>query len=91
MRWQLEVAQPRWSCEKDSLGCSCGSNTDGPLKKCTGGFGVCCLSVIGTASNCYCDDLLTECVGANDVKVANCDIEIAPCGQGETEVDACKP
>jgi hypothetical protein len=80
-----------WSCENDSLGCSCGSSVDGPLTACNGVYGVCCLSVIGTASNCYCDDLLTECVGDNDMEVANCDIEIAPCGAGETEVDSCKP
>jgi hypothetical protein len=24
------------------------------------------------------------------MEVPNCDIEIAPCGNGETEVDACK-
>jgi hypothetical protein len=80
-----------WSCKNDSLGCSCGSGVEGPLTKCSGSFAVCCLSVIGTASNCYCDDLLTECVGASDVKVPSCGIDVAPCGEGETEVDACKP
>ena len=79
-----------WSCENDSLGCTCGSSTDGPMTACNGVFGVCCLSVIGTASSCYCDDVLTECVGENDVEVDNCTIDIAPCAAGETEVDACK-
>ncbi|HVJ16949.1 MAG TPA: hypothetical protein VM686_16020 [Polyangiaceae bacterium] len=80
-----------WSCENDSLGCSCGAGVeDGPLTQCNGVYGVCCLSQIGTASSCYCDDILTECVGENDMEVANCGIDIAPCAVGETPVDACK-
>lgn len=79
-----------WTCENDSLGCSCGAGADGALSACSGVFGVCCLSVTGTASSCYCDDLLTECVGTNDMEVENCEIDIAPCGPGEEAVDTCK-
>jgi hypothetical protein len=80
-----------WSCENDAFGCSCGSSIDGPMTACNGVFGVCCFSQINTASSCYCDDVLTECVGENDIEVANCDIAIVPCGQGETLVESCKP
>ena len=79
-----------WTCENDSLGCTCGAGSDGTLTACSGDYGVCCMSVTGTASSCYCDDILTECVGTNDMEVENCEVSIAPCGPGEVAVDACK-